>query len=79
MGVAEAVDGQAADEFHHQVRQAGLGDAAIDQARDFGMIEAGQELALAAEALFDLGEARASGTTFTAAVMRKAPSARSAR
>ena len=55
MGIAEAVDGQAGDEFHHQVGQAGLGDAAIDQARDLGMIEAGQELALAAEAFFDLG------------------------
>ena len=54
MGIAEAVDGQAADEFHHQIGQAGLGDAAIDQARDLRMIQAGQELAFAAEALFDL-------------------------
>ena len=54
MGIAEVVDGQSADEFHHQVRQAGLRDAPIDQARDFGMIEPGQKLALAAEAFFDV-------------------------
>ena len=52
---AELVDGQSIDKFHHQIRQAGIGDAPIDQVCDLRMIQTGQELALAAEALFDCG------------------------
>ena len=49
LGVAVLVDGLALDELHHVVRQAVVGRAAIEQARDVGMIEAGQDLPLVPE------------------------------
>ncbi len=51
-----ARDRLAVDVLHHEIRHAGVGEAAVDQARDVGVVEARQHLALAQEqALLDLG------------------------
>ncbi len=53
--IAIAIDGLAGDEFHHHVGHAADSRAAIQQARDVAMVEAGEDLPLGSEAL--LGQA----------------------
>ncbi len=54
--VRVARDGNAVDEFHDEKRNAGVGDAAVDQTRDMRMVEAGEHLAFALEqALLEFG------------------------
>ena len=48
--VAETIEGQAFDVFHHEVGFAGRSDAAVEQARDAGMLEVGEDLAFAEKA-----------------------------
>src|SRR6185503_7731337 len=43
----------ASDELHHEIRQAFVRGAAIDQARDVGMIEIGEDLSLGTQTLQD--------------------------
>ena len=52
---AIAVDGEAVDELHDEIRKSRAGDAAVDQACDSRMVEAGQELPFAAEAFLHIG------------------------
>src|SRR5579872_2602288 len=52
-GLAIVVNRLALDVLHHEVRQAVLGGAAIEQPRNVGMVQAGQYLPLVAEALDD--------------------------
>ena len=52
-------DGDAVHELHHEVRRAVGGQPAIEQARDVGMLERGQHLALGAEASDDAAVAGA--------------------
>src|SRR5579884_2146388 len=54
-GIAIAVDGLAFDQFHDEVGKPAFGGAAIEQARDVGMIEAGQYLPFVLEAVDELG------------------------
>src|SRR5262249_59609152 len=54
MAVAEFGDGGAIDVLHHKIRQAVFIHAAVEQARDVGMIERGQNLSLVAEAAQDV-------------------------
>ena len=53
MLVAIVIDRSALDEFHHQVRNAIFRRASVDQSRDVGMIERGQNLTFVAEAIQD--------------------------
>ena len=55
MRVAVLVDGRAFDQLHHEVRNAFVGGAAVQQAGDVGMIEAGKNLALVTEAFENRG------------------------
>ena len=48
--VAPAVDRHAVDPLHHEIRLALCADAAVQQGGDIGMLQAGQDLALAQEA-----------------------------
>src|ERR1700676_5511603 len=54
MRLAILVQRAALDVLHHEVRAAVLGRAAIEQPRDVGMREAGQDLPLVAEVPQDL-------------------------
>ena len=54
MGVAIAIHGEAVNELHHQIGKPRFGDAAVDQARDFRVFQAGQKLPFPAEALLDI-------------------------
>jgi hypothetical protein len=49
--LAEFVDGDAVHVFHGQVEIAGLGDSAVEQPGDVGVVEPGEDLPLLAEAL----------------------------
>ena len=49
--VAVLVDGQPLDELHHQVGAAVLGAAAVVEAGDVGVLEAGEDLPLGEEAV----------------------------
>src|SRR6202041_2846705 len=48
---AEISDRGAVDEIHHKVGKAIFGGAAVHNARDVGMVEAGEDLTLLAEAI----------------------------
>jgi hypothetical protein len=52
--IAVLVDRLALDELHDEVGQAVVGRPSVEQARDVGVIESGQDLALAAESLDDV-------------------------
>jgi hypothetical protein len=49
--VAPLGDGEAVHVFHHEVRPAVVEDAAVEEARDVRVHEAGEDLALGEEAL----------------------------
>ena len=59
--VAVGVDRCSVDVLHDVVRQAVVRDAAVEQARDVGMVEAGEDVSLAAEPLGE--EADVAGVT----------------
>jgi hypothetical protein len=52
--VAVAVDRDTLDVLHHEVRQAVVGGAAVEQPRDVRVVDGGQDLALGAEATDDV-------------------------
>ena len=56
--VAVLVDGRALDVLHDQVRPAVVGRAAVQQARDAGVVEGGQDLAFGAEPGREVGAVR---------------------
>ena len=51
----ELVDRRAVDELHHEIRDAAVGGAAVEEARDVRVIQTRENLALPAEALNDSG------------------------
>ena len=55
---AVPVDRLALDELHREIGLAVVGDAAVVERRDVGVVEAGQDLALVAEAAQDAGRSR---------------------
>jgi hypothetical protein len=54
MTIAIGIDRLAFDELHHEIRLPALRRAAVDEARDVGVLERGESLTLAAEAPQDL-------------------------
>ena len=76
---AVLVDGEAVDVLEDEVGAAIGGDAAIEEARDAGVGEAGEDLALLAEALNRAGVKMPSWRTLRATFCWYSPSARSAR
>ncbi len=55
MGVAVLVDGHSLDELHDQIGAAVLRAAAVVEAGDIGVLEAGQDLPFGKEAMERLG------------------------
>ena len=50
MDFAVGIDGRSLDQLHHEIGNAVVGGAAIEQARDVGMIETGKDLPFMAKA-----------------------------
>ena len=78
--VAEAVDRRALHVLHHEVRTPVGSHAAVEQPRDAGVLERGEDLPLLLEAARqDVARAGPRRTSLSATRLRNAPSSRSAR